>query len=88
MKTEKLVPIQEFMDKIILDDLVKKLDDLKNSGEVDQQKYLDLAQDASNLNENFTREHTANKKVVESRPVETQRDVIRYVWDLESMNFN
>ncbi len=88
MKIEKLAPIHEFMSQIILNDLVKKLDDLKNSGEFNQQKYLDLADEASDLNLNFTRALTANKKVVESRPVETQRDVIRYVWDLEYMNFN
>lgn len=88
METEKLNPIHDFMSQIILNDLVRKLDALKNSGEFNQQKYLDAADEASDLNLNFTRALTANKKVVESRPVETQRDVIRYVWDLEYMNFN
>lgn len=87
-KQPQLDPLHEFLSQIILNELVAKLDALKKSGEVGCQKYLDLADAATNLNINFTRAITANKKVVESRPVETQRDVIRYVWDLESMNFN
>lgn len=83
METKKLDPTQ-----IIQNELVEQLDILKKSGETNKEKFLDLARAASKFNINFTRAFNANIKVVESREVKNNRDVIRYIWDLESMNFN
>jgi len=83
MKNETLNPTE-----IIQYELIEQLDILKKSGEKNTEKFLDLARAASKFNINFTRAFNANKKVVESREVKTNRDVIRYVWDFENMTFN
>lgn len=49
---------------------------------------IGLARKARGVHQNFTKTLHANIQAVNSRKIESQRDIIRVVWDLEFMSFN
>ena len=68
--------------QIIQNDLVDQLDALKKTGEKNPEKYLDLARVASRKNKSLTQAFNSNVEVVNRRSINSHRDIIRYVWDL------
>lgn len=78
---------------IIIDrDLRNDLDSLNKAEFDSQEKYgsacMSLAAKASQLHENFQNALAANVRAIASRKIQTHRDIIRLVWDLQYMNFN
>lgn len=49
---------------------------------------LKLARKFSNLEINFKQAMQANFEVLKLRKVESHKEIIRYIWDLENMNLN
>lgn len=65
----------------------QKLDALPNDGNVFD-AGLKLAIKTSQLQVNFENARQANLAVLKMRKIESQKNIIRYIWDYENMNFN
>jgi len=75
-------------DEIIEKDLREKLETLRLNKITDKNEYLNLAKIASKLQLNFNRVLQANLAVLRLRKLNSNKDIIRLIWDLEYMNFN
>ncbi len=75
-------------DDLIQKDLQAKLDDLEIRPSEHLKECMKLEQKAKHLQTNVMFSLQANLHVIQLRKLETHKEIIRAIWDLEQMNFN